>query len=230
MDSIYNHKMIQVNDLVDDEFLNAKELYLHQFNSLPNIHFINGIDGEKTFETIKEKYGHLFMHQLEYRWYKRKKKRFEFDKTLVILKNHCVLEIDVTYCELLHNGECAGFIEEIAGLASQHKQRQRRQPLEINLVVQKKYGLELKPMEIKRTRLDLDLFYEDDFVEIDAVIRKRLNKQDDKGIVLLHGKPGTGKTTYLRFLVGKIKKRVLFLSARRRRPLWPWEASRKPRR
>jgi ATP-dependent 26S proteasome regulatory subunit len=30
--------------------------------------------------------------------------------------------------------------------------------------------------------------------------------------VLLHGLPGTGKTTYLRYLIGKIKKRVLFLS------------------
>jgi len=29
--------------------------------------------------------------------------------------------------------------------------------------------------------------------------------------VLLHGLPGTGKTTYLRYLVGKIKKRVLFI-------------------
>ncbi|QEC70839.1 AAA family ATPase [Arachidicoccus ginsenosidivorans] len=31
-------------------------------------------------------------------------------------------------------------------------------------------------------------------------------------MVLLHGLPGTGKTTYLRYLVGKIKKKVLFLS------------------
>ena len=30
--------------------------------------------------------------------------------------------------------------------------------------------------------------------------------------MLLHGLPGTGKTTYLRYLIGKIKKRVLFLS------------------
>jgi ATP-dependent 26S proteasome regulatory subunit len=44
------------------------------------------------------------------------------------------------------------------------------------------------------------------------VIKKRLNKKNDKGIVLLHGLPGTGKTTYLRHLRGKIKKRVLFLS------------------
>ena len=67
-------------------------------------------------------------------------------------------------------------------------------------------------MEIKRTKLDIDLFYEDDFKEVDAIIQKRLNQKKDKGIVLLHGLPGTGKTTYLRYLVGKIKKRVLFLS------------------
>jgi len=67
-------------------------------------------------------------------------------------------------------------------------------------------------MEIKRTKLDLDLFYEDDFKEIDETIRKRLSKKNDKGILLLHGLPGTGKTTYLRYLVGKIRKRILFLS------------------
>ena len=46
----------------------------------------------------------------------------------------------------------------------------------------------------------------------DETIRARLNNKNDKGIVLLHGLPGTGKTTYLRYLIGKIKKRILFLS------------------
>jgi MoxR-like ATPase len=68
----------------------------------------------------------------------------------------------------------------------------------------------LKPMEIKRTKLDLDLYYEDDFIETDEIIRKRLNQKNDKGIVLLHGLPGTGKTTYLRHLIGKIKKESCF--------------------
>ena len=44
------------------------------------------------------------------------------------------------------------------------------------------------------------------------MIRTRLSQKNDKGIVLLHGLPGTGKTTYLRYLIGKIKKRVLFVS------------------
>ena len=103
-------------------------------------------------------------------------------------------------------------MEAITALARQYKEKQRRKPLEINLIVQNKRGMELKAMEIKRTKLDLGLFYEDDFKLVDEVIRKRLSKNKDKGIVLLHGLPGTGKTTYLRYLIGKIKKRVLVLS------------------
>ena len=66
-------------------------------------------------------------------------------------------------------------------------------------------------MEIKRTRLDLDLFYENDFGQTDKIIRKRLHKKNHKGIVLVHGVPGAGKTTYLRYLIGKIRKRAMFL-------------------
>jgi SpoVK/Ycf46/Vps4 family AAA+-type ATPase len=92
------------------------------------------------------------------------------------------------------------------------KEKQRRKPLEINLISRGRNGLELKQLEVKRTKLDLTLFYEDDFIQVDEIITGRLNKGKDKGIVLLHGLPGTGKTTYLRHLIGKIKKRVLFVS------------------
>jgi ATP-dependent 26S proteasome regulatory subunit len=67
-------------------------------------------------------------------------------------------------------------------------------------------------LEIKRTRLNLHLYYADDFKVVNEVICKRLTCLKDKGLVLLHGLPGTGKTTYLRYLIGKIKKKVLFLS------------------
>ena len=88
---------------------------------------------------------------------------------------------------------------------------QRNKPQEINLITKGDYGLELTKMDVKRTRLNLNLFYEDNFADVHQTIIKRLNKKEDKGIVLLHGLPGTGKTTYLRYLVGKIKKRVLFI-------------------
>jgi hypothetical protein len=204
--------MINADTVLDDRFLNAKVLYLYYYNLFPSVNFISGIDGEKMFNALKEEYGGQIKNIYQYRWYKRTRKEFEFDRTLLVLEGECLIELDDNYCEILHNGLNAELVKTITGLCGQFKERQRREPLEINLIVQGRNKLELKAKEIKRTKLDVDLFYEDDFKEIDEVIRKRLNKKNDKGIILLHGLPGTGKTTYLRYLIGKIKKRVLFLS------------------
>ena len=212
MDNLFNQKVISANNVFADTFLDAKILYLYSFNLLPSINFIGQIDGEKTLAMVKEKFAGKIKDIHQTKWYKKKKKRFEFDKTIVIMDNNCVLDLDDDYCEILHDGQQPDFVDALSAIAVQFKERQRRQPLEINLIVQTRSRLDLKAMEIKRTKLDLDLFYEDDFKETDETIRKRLSQKNDKGIVLLHGLPGTGKTTYLRYLVGKIKKRVLFLS------------------
>lgn len=212
MENIYQQRVISTNNVFDSSYLDTKILYLHYFNMLPSISLINYVDGEKAFEAFREKYEQQIVAVHQNKWYKREKRKYQFDCTVVVMKDNRMLEFDDSYCELLHSGNDEAFVEELTSLVSRFRQRQRRQPLEINLIAQNRNSLELKAMEIKRTKLNLDLFYEDDFKEVDEIVRKRLSQKNDKGIVLLHGLPGTGKTTYLRYLVGKIKKRVLFLS------------------
>jgi len=212
MENLYNKKVFSGQIMFEGTFVDSKALFLHCFNILPSIHYINQIDGEKAFILFKETFSKKIRHVHKYRWYKTEEKKFQFDKTIIVLDNSCVVEFDDNYCEILHDGNDEPFLEDVTMLVNKFKERQRKQPLEINLIVQSGNSLELKAMEIKRTKLDLDLFYEDGFMDTDDVITKRLNKKNDKGIVLLHGLPGTGKTTYLRYLIGRIKKRVLFLS------------------
>lgn len=212
MDNLFNQKVINANNVFGDHYLDAKTLYLYCFNVLPSLHYIGHVDGEKAYTAFKEKFGGQIRRIHQYRWYKNRQKKYQFDQTLLILDNQCLLEFDETYCEIWHNGDNPEFVETVTDLVNQFKERQRRQPLEINLIVENRNRMEFKAMEIKRTKLDIDLFYGDDFKEIDETIRNRLNKAKDKGIVLLHGLPGSGKTTYLRYLIGKIRKKVLFLS------------------
>jgi hypothetical protein len=209
MDNLNNQRTMDANSVFGRRFLNSMSLYLYKFNNLPSRHFIANIEGEKAYKYFKEAFADLIVSEYQYRWFKKKK--FQFDETVFILRNNCIVEID-EYCEILHDGKQHDFIEQCTELMNRFKERKKKDPLEINLIVKGSCGLELKSMEIKRTKLDLDLFYEDDFKETDVIIQKRLNQKKDKGIVLLHGFPGTGKTTYLRYLVGKIRKRVLFLS------------------
>jgi hypothetical protein len=212
MENITNQKMINANSIFDNGFLSGKSLYLYCFGQIPSANYINNIDGEKAFESIKANYGHLIKSVHSYRYYDAKKNKYVFDETYMILHNGCVMEFDTFYCEIYHSCLQEDFINDCTNLMKQFKEKQRRQPLEINLISRGRNGLELKQLEVKRTNLNLDLFYEDDFKTVSDTICKRLCKDKDKGIVLLHGLPGTGKTTYLRYLIGKIKKRVLFVS------------------
>lgn len=212
MDNLYNQKVLNASDVFTSYFLNPMAVFMHCFNVVPNIGFIDGIDGERSFNAIREKYRPEIRNIHQYQVYTRKKKDYGFYETLIIFRNSCILDLHANYCRVLYHGSQPAFLEALTALINEFKERERRQPREINLIVKSMDGLELKEMEIKRTKLDIGLFYEDDFSLTDETIRKRLSKKNDKGIVLLHGLPGTGKTTYLRYLVGKIKKRVLFLS------------------
>lgn len=54
--------------------------------------------------------------------------------------------------------------------------------------------------------IDISDLYNDDFIEVDKTISAFMTKQES-GIVLLHGEPGTGKTTYIKHLICKYTDR-----------------------
>ncbi len=198
------------NVFFSNRYLNSKALYINLFNSIPCVSFILDIKPEKALNAFKEHYSSMISSIYYYHEFTDKQKQYSFGETIIVLKNRIILVFDNNYCDILHEAETQEFATELLTFLKPYKQKQK-EPLEMNLIVRSGEYLELKTMEIKKTTLNLDLFYEDDFKPVDEVIRKRLNSKNDKGIVLLHGLPGAGKTTYLRYLIGKIKKKVLFL-------------------
>lgn len=56
---------------------------------------------------------------------------------------------------------------------------------------------------------DLALNYGDEFLDINNKIKESLNKHSS-GLYMFHGPPGTGKTTYIKYLASSLRKDVIF--------------------
>ena len=93
-------------------------------------------------------------------------------------------------------------------LAKKRRERENN----IALVIQTNRGYDTTSFELPKQKLDIELGYGKSFKPIHEKIIHKLNEKKSKGLVLLHGTPGTGKTHYLKYLASKIKnKRVLFI-------------------
>src|SRR6478736_3231182 len=61
--------------------------------------------------------------------------------------------------------------------------------------------------DVKTENLEINIeeLYNDDFLEINAIIEDSM-EQEKSGLILLHGTPGTGKTSYIKNLISKFRK------------------------
>lgn len=198
-------------DLFSKHFIDSKSFFLYQFKKLPSITIVRQVDHEKVYSMLKKDFAGQLISEYHYSAVNRKKTAQEKEESIILMEEELVIELGDGYCEFYFSNPESQLLRKLILRVSSLRGLRKNKPQEINLITKGDYGLELTKMDVKRTRLNLDLFYEDDFKEVHQTIIKRLNRKEDKGIVLLHGLPGTGKTTYLRHLLGKINKRVLFI-------------------
>jgi len=213
MDNLHFRRTISAEDLYSGWYLQTPQVFLFYFNKLAQRVYVKGVDIAKAATAVRESFAEMIMDEFGYSTLTASGKSDEENETFFVLKNEVVISLSCSSCEIAFAKSESETKDKIIACLAKFKEKQKREPTEMNLVVAGKKGLELKPIEVKRTRMNLDLFYEDDFKAVDEVIRKRLRKSNDKGIVLLHGLPGSGKTSYLRHLVCRVKKKILFLSS-----------------
>jgi len=82
----------------------------------------------------------------------------------------------------------------------------------IHIVKSEMSHLDTEEYELAVPECNLELNYGKEFLGLHDTMVQRLNKLGDKGIILFHGDPGTGKTTYIKLLINLIQnKEVLFI-------------------
>ena len=79
-----------------------------------------------------------------------------------------------------------------------------------HMVQYSRNSFDLADFDLKQCDINIDKHYNEDFQEINNLIIKSLEDKNKNGIILLHGKYGSGKTYYLRHLISKIQRKFIY--------------------
>ena len=205
---------MNLSDVFDHEdFIDAKNLFVIRFGRIPNWITLENINGKKANEWFLQHYRDSITDVC---YVKRceKRKGIYLDDVYYSLFDDLLIYLN-------HNGSSVIFlfrktdsalVENIANEIRKFKKRNnnRRKP-EIRLLVSTSQGLETRRMDISKPGFSISDNYNDNFMPVHQTILSRLRKKNDKGLVLLHGMPGTGKTSYIRHLITETRKQVIFL-------------------
>lgn len=193
-------------------YLNELTLFVAHFNAIPNLISEINIDCRRANRWFEKQYQAEIQKKHFIKRYFDGSSKAEYDDIFYILYEDLLVNFD-TNCStvrFLFSQTALPKMESVSKEIKRFKKRSSRKAY-ISLLIRSSMGFETKALELIRPRLNIEDNYNDDFMDIHHTILKRLQKPNDKGLILLHGKPGTGKTSYIRHLASSIRKKVVFL-------------------
>lgn len=186
---------------------------LHQ--EIPDvINFHESFKIDDLLKAFTEKYQCKKDETWQYFYHSRSSKTIKLDVFCIWISEKIMIYCDNDACEtkIYFDSETAKeTIDEIVALIKTHVEEETIVPESKIFLLYENKGLYLQDFKVKEYPMSLQDNYNDDFMPIHEIIVNRLNTQDDKGIVLLHGTPGTGKTSYIRYLTSLIAKKMIYI-------------------
>lgn len=81
----------------------------------------------------------------------------------------------------------------------------------VHVLIKNSYGdYDFEPLDIKMPKIDLALNYGENFTKIYDKIVHKLNN-NNKGLYMFHGEPGTGKSSFIKYLTKQVNKDFIFI-------------------
>lgn len=139
--------------------------------------------------------------------------------TLILFNRNLFVIIEEEYFSSLEiicpYGYYSEFINGISSMTKKLESVKKKTEDNFYLILSKKTSneveLKVKQFQLKPFKISIEDNYNDDFIPVHNRITERLNKNNEKGVVLLHGAPGTGKTTYIRYLARTLNKKIIYI-------------------
>jgi hypothetical protein len=192
------------------------KLFIHLFGEYFSRYSISKkINNEGLIEGLIERY-HLKPNQV-IRVERAKEDIFRVDNSasevLLILKDGFMISILDSGVHLIYGSKITeAERSEVINIVAQFQISDS--PSRVFHMIEQTNGyLDLTDFNIKPFEVDIDSHYNDDFKEINTLILDSLSVRNKNGLILLHGKYGSGKTYYIRHLISNIDRKFIYFPA-----------------
>lgn len=194
-------------------YLNPSNLYLVYYGTIPNLIVYSNISCEKAHQWFLQNYRESITDTYYNQRPLGKTSKMQFEDVFHFMHDDFMIYFDYNCSEIrfLFRQTPLEEVQKVIDELSKFRTRTRSIKSEIFVLTVSIHGLTTRSLVINKPKSTISDNYNDDFLAIHEIILKRLHKKDDKGLILLHGKPGTGKTSYIRHLITSVKKDVIFL-------------------
>ncbi len=93
------------------------------------------------------------------------------------------------------------------------KKKKKTEKTCINLITSENGNYYLTSFDIDKPKLNIEINYGSEFYNKYKTIEKQIYRKDKNGLVLFHGIPGSGKTTFITWLLSKLsqEKHVIYI-------------------
>jgi hypothetical protein len=189
---------------------NAPEkLFFSYFDAIPNIKIISEIEQIEIQKMIESEYKpYISKTHFEKVWIKNK---LHYENTRYVLKNNIIIAFTFDDICILFEPDNELFVNKILERIFSFTKKESRTKA-ISLVVAKQSTIGTKEILLKKPNLKIELHYNEDFKVVHQKVLKELRKENSKGLFLFYGSPGTGKSTYIKYLMHQQRKKVIFIS------------------
>lgn len=195
------------------EYIDCARMYFSYFQKIPLIKSIGRLHTAKLTKWIETEWRNNILVQHFKQQYIWRDNKLAYVDVFYLLDSNILINVLDTSALILYANEQEAAATDILNIFKPFIFKKRKTQ-EISLVVNSKIGLITSSLKIEKPALNFGLHYNEDLIPVHEKILDTLKQKNKSGLYLFHGMPGTGKSTYIRYLTRSINKKVIFMSPR----------------
>ena len=210
-----NNQLIHLMKICEHPYNMGMDLHLYLRKKIPTTRYFANFESDKWTELREFIEGHFeWEEDFQFIWEHYSKNRFTGNDYLIHLR--CGITIVnlsddslVLYYDTKSDPESKKLIlikiDQILKFSRQNS-------AEIGILQNHHGGLMIRFIKVRMYERNLIPYFNNDTVQFFDDLKSDLNHNEIRGLYLLHGKPGTGKTSFIKELITQVHRKVIYIS------------------